>query len=80
VKFYRRSLYETCVLEGAAFDGFVHVDDWVGLVREARLVAHAAHPPAANVAATLDETFVAWEAERVALTVDGVRVVRRESG
>jgi hypothetical protein len=39
-----------------------------------------AHPPAASVAATLDETFVAWEAERVALSVDSVRVVRRESG
>jgi len=29
VKFYRRSLYDSCVLEGATFDGFVHVDDWV---------------------------------------------------
>jgi predicted metalloenzyme YecM len=29
VKFYRRSLYDVCVLEGARFDGFVHVDDWV---------------------------------------------------
>ena len=29
VKFYRRSLYDACVLEGAAFDGFNHVDDWV---------------------------------------------------
>ena len=29
VKFYRRSLYDVCVLEGASFDGFVHVDDWV---------------------------------------------------
>ena len=29
VKFYRRSLYDACVLEGATFDGFVHVDDWV---------------------------------------------------
>jgi len=29
VKFYRRSLYESCVLQGATFDGFVHVDDWV---------------------------------------------------
>ena len=29
VKFYRRSLYDVCVLEGATFDGFVHVDDWV---------------------------------------------------
>ncbi len=29
VKFYRRSLYDVCVLAGASFDGFVHVDDWV---------------------------------------------------
>jgi predicted metalloenzyme YecM len=29
VKFYRRSLYDVSVLEGATFDGFVHVDDWV---------------------------------------------------
>jgi len=29
VKFYRRSLCDACVLEGATFDGFVHVDDWV---------------------------------------------------
>jgi len=29
VKFYRRSLYDVCVLEGATFDGFVHVDDWM---------------------------------------------------
>jgi predicted metalloenzyme YecM len=29
VKFYRRSLYDACVLVGATFDGFVHVDDWV---------------------------------------------------
>jgi hypothetical protein len=29
VKFYRRSLYDACVLEGARFDGMVHVDDWV---------------------------------------------------
>jgi hypothetical protein len=29
VKFYRRSLYDACVLEGATFDGFVHVDGWV---------------------------------------------------
>ncbi|HYR47560.1 MAG TPA: VOC family protein, partial [Candidatus Polarisedimenticolia bacterium] len=29
VKFYRRSLYDVCVLEGASFDRFVHVDDWV---------------------------------------------------
>jgi predicted metalloenzyme YecM len=29
VKFYRISLYDGCVLEGATFDGFVHVDDWV---------------------------------------------------
>jgi hypothetical protein len=29
VKFYRRSLYDACILEGARFDGFSHVDDWV---------------------------------------------------
>jgi predicted metalloenzyme YecM len=29
VKFYRRSLHDACVLGGARFDGFVHVDDWV---------------------------------------------------
>jgi predicted metalloenzyme YecM len=29
VKFYRRSLYDVCVLAGARFDGFEHVDDWV---------------------------------------------------
>jgi hypothetical protein len=30
VKFYRRSLHDVVVLQhGAAFDGFVHVDDWV---------------------------------------------------
>ncbi len=29
VKFYRRSLYDVGVLEGARFDGFVHVDGWV---------------------------------------------------
>ena len=29
VKFHRRSLYDVKVLEGARFDGFVHVDDWV---------------------------------------------------
>ena len=29
VKFYRRSLYDSCVLAGATFDGCVHVDDWV---------------------------------------------------
>jgi len=29
VKFYHRSLYDSCVLLGARFDGFVHVDDWV---------------------------------------------------
>jgi hypothetical protein len=29
VKFYRRSLYDACVLEGARFNGFVHVDNWV---------------------------------------------------
>ena len=29
VKFYRRSLSDVRVLQGATFDGFVHVDDWV---------------------------------------------------
>ena len=29
VKFYRRSLYDVCVLQGGRFDGFIHVDDWV---------------------------------------------------
>jgi predicted metalloenzyme YecM len=29
VKFYRRSLRDACELEGARFDGFQHVDDWV---------------------------------------------------
>ncbi len=29
VKFYRQSLYDVCVREGARFDGFVHVDGWV---------------------------------------------------
>ena len=29
VKFYRRSLYDGVILEGARFDGFRHVDDWV---------------------------------------------------
>ena len=29
VKSYRRSLFDACRLEGATFDGFVHVDDWV---------------------------------------------------
>jgi len=29
VKFYRRSLYDSCVLAGATFEDFVHVDDWV---------------------------------------------------
>jgi predicted metalloenzyme YecM len=29
VKFHRRSLYDALVLQGATFDGFVHVDDWV---------------------------------------------------
>jgi hypothetical protein len=29
VKFYRRSLRDVCELEGAQFDGFRHVDDWV---------------------------------------------------
>ncbi len=29
VKFYRRSLRDVCELEGARFDGFRHVEDWV---------------------------------------------------
>jgi hypothetical protein len=29
VKFYRSSLYDGVVGQGATFDGFVHVDDWV---------------------------------------------------
>jgi len=29
VKFYRISLYDGCISQGATFDGFVHVDDWV---------------------------------------------------
>jgi len=29
VKFYRRSLYDGVLLEGARFDGFRHVDGWV---------------------------------------------------
>jgi len=29
VKFYRRSLHDVRVLQGATFAGFVHVDDWV---------------------------------------------------
>jgi predicted metalloenzyme YecM len=29
VKFYHHSLHDACVLGGARFDGFVHVDDWV---------------------------------------------------
>lgn len=29
VKFYRISLYDGCVSQGATFDGFTHVDDWV---------------------------------------------------
>jgi len=29
VKFYRWSLVDACRREGATFDGFVHVDDWV---------------------------------------------------
>jgi predicted metalloenzyme YecM len=29
VKFYRRSLYDGVILEGARFDSFVHVDDWL---------------------------------------------------
>ncbi len=43
VKFYRRSLYDSCVLGGATFDGFVHVDDWVPqrlVTRPARTRCH----------------------------------------
>ena len=29
VKFYRRSFFDVVADEGATFDGFVHVDDWV---------------------------------------------------
>ena len=29
VKFYRRSLHDGALLQGACFDGFSHVDDWV---------------------------------------------------
>jgi hypothetical protein len=29
VKFYRRSLYDGVILQGARFDGFSHVDDWM---------------------------------------------------
>jgi predicted metalloenzyme YecM len=29
VKFYRRSLRDVCELQGARFDGFRHVEDWV---------------------------------------------------
>jgi hypothetical protein len=29
VKFYRRSLHDGVILQGARFDGFRHVDDWV---------------------------------------------------
>ena len=29
VKFYRRSLYDGVILQGARFDGFSHVEDWV---------------------------------------------------
>jgi hypothetical protein len=29
VSFYRRSLREACELDGARFDGFQHVDNWV---------------------------------------------------
>ena len=29
MKFYRRSLYDGAILQGASFDGFSHVDDWV---------------------------------------------------
>jgi len=29
VKFYRRRLHDECLLEGAPFDGFVHVGNWV---------------------------------------------------
>ena len=28
MKFYRRSLYDGSILQGATFDGFSHVDDW----------------------------------------------------
>lgn len=29
VKFYRASLYDGAISQGARFDGFRHVDDWV---------------------------------------------------
>jgi predicted metalloenzyme YecM len=29
VKFYRRSFFDDIIAEGATFEGFVHVDDWV---------------------------------------------------
>jgi hypothetical protein len=29
VKFYRRSLHDGVILQGARFDGFRHVDEWV---------------------------------------------------
>jgi hypothetical protein len=29
VRFYRRSLHDGVILEGARFDGFRHVDEWV---------------------------------------------------
>ena len=29
VKFYLRSLQESCIMQGEKFDGFYHVDDWV---------------------------------------------------
>ncbi|MEO6577997.1 MAG: VOC family protein [Candidatus Limnocylindria bacterium] len=29
VKFYRRSLRDVCELEGARFEGFQHVEDWI---------------------------------------------------
>jgi hypothetical protein len=29
VKFYRRSLWDSCALAGASSEDFVHVDDWV---------------------------------------------------
>ena len=29
MKFYRCSLYDGAILQGARFDGFSHVDDWV---------------------------------------------------
>ncbi len=29
MKFYRLSLHDGVILQGATFDGFAHVDDWV---------------------------------------------------